>query len=154
MAEITAQMLMQRDVMSRMFVMDPMRVIPMLVLVLCESSISIPSLFQELRSLECCFSTRERFLWGRNADGLTTLALLWTFVTLFVARFPSRICGAIAFETWIVDSSLDLMSLGLWSLVTLGFERIKHVHPQLVARVKVLGTLLLNKREVPLGEEC
>ena len=35
-AEITAQMLMQRDVMSHMFVMDPMRVIPVLVLVLCK----------------------------------------------------------------------------------------------------------------------
>ena len=35
MAEITAQMLMHRDVMSRMFEMEPMRVIPVLVLVLC-----------------------------------------------------------------------------------------------------------------------
>ena len=43
MAKITAQMLMQRDVMSRMFVMDLMRVIYVLVLVLCESSTSIPS---------------------------------------------------------------------------------------------------------------
>ena len=42
-AEITAHMLMQRDVMSRMFKMDPMRVIPVIVLVLCESSTSIPS---------------------------------------------------------------------------------------------------------------
>ena len=33
MAEITAQMLMHRDVMSRMFVIEPMRVIPVLILV-------------------------------------------------------------------------------------------------------------------------
>ena len=36
MAEITAQMLMQRDVMSRMFVMDGMRMIPLLFL-FCEN---------------------------------------------------------------------------------------------------------------------
>ncbi len=42
-AETTAQMLMQREVMSRMFVMEPMRAIPVLALVLCESSTSIPS---------------------------------------------------------------------------------------------------------------
>ena len=117
MAEITAQMLMQRDVMFRMFVTDPMHVILVLVLVLCESSTSIPSLLQEFRTLERCSLARERFLWGRNADELTALALLLTFVTPFVARFSSRRCNAIAFETWIMDSSLDLMSLGLWSLV-------------------------------------
>jgi len=121
MAEISAQMLIQRDIMSRMFVMDPMRVIPVLVLVLCKSSTSIPSSLQELRSLERCSSTRERFLWGRNAYGSTVLAslLMWTFITPFVAIFPSRRCNAIAFETWIMDSSLDFMPLGSWSLVTM-----------------------------------
>ena len=44
MAKITAQMLMQKDVMPCIFVIDPMQVIPVLVLVLCESSTSIPSL--------------------------------------------------------------------------------------------------------------
>ena len=63
-AEITAQMLMQRDVMSRMFVMDPMWVIPVLVLVLCKSSTSIPNLLQEFMSLERCSLTSKRFLWG------------------------------------------------------------------------------------------
>ena len=44
MAEITAQMLMHRDVMSCMFVMDLMRAILVLVLVLCKLSTSMPSL--------------------------------------------------------------------------------------------------------------
>ena len=37
MAEMTAQMLMHRDGMSRMLVMAPMRAIPVLIFVLCES---------------------------------------------------------------------------------------------------------------------
>ena len=76
MAEITAQMLMHMDVMSLMFVMEPMRAIPVLILVLCESSTSIPSLLREFRSLEHCSSTSKRFLWGRKADGSTALASL------------------------------------------------------------------------------
>ena len=44
MAKITAQMLMQSDVMSRMFVMDLMRVIPVAVFALCKSRTSIPTL--------------------------------------------------------------------------------------------------------------
>ena len=76
MAEITAQMLMHRDVMSRMFVMEPMRAIPVIVLVLCKLSTSIPSSLREFRSLERCSSTRERFRWGRNAEGQMELALL------------------------------------------------------------------------------
>ena len=44
MAKITAQMLMQRDVMSCMFVMDLMHVIPIAVFVLCKLSTSIPTL--------------------------------------------------------------------------------------------------------------
>ena len=57
MAKITAQMLMQRDVMSRMFVMDPMSVIPVAVFVLCKSSTSIPTSVREFWSLERCSST-------------------------------------------------------------------------------------------------
>ena len=87
MAEITAQMLMHWEVMSRMFVMEPMRAIPVPVLVLCESSKSIPSSLRELRSLERCSLTSERFLWGRKADGSTALASLWTLVTPLAARF-------------------------------------------------------------------
>ena len=44
MAKITAKMLMQSDVMSRMFVMDLMRVIPVAVFALCKSRTSIPTL--------------------------------------------------------------------------------------------------------------
>ena len=62
MVEMTAQMLMHRDVMSRMLVMDPMRVIPVLILVLCESCMSIPRSLQQWRSLDHCSSTSDRFL--------------------------------------------------------------------------------------------
>ena len=63
MEESTArQMLMHRVVMSCILVMDPMRAIPVLILVLCESCTSIPSSFQELRSLDRCSLTRDRFL--------------------------------------------------------------------------------------------
>ena len=47
MAEMTAQMLMHRDVMSRMFVMEPMCAIPVLIFALCKSYTSIPSLLQQ-----------------------------------------------------------------------------------------------------------
>ncbi len=43
MAKSTAQMLMQREVMSHMLVMELMRAIPVLSFVLCKSSMSIPS---------------------------------------------------------------------------------------------------------------
>ena len=50
MAERTAQTLMQSDVMSLIFVMAPMRAIPVLNFVLCKSCTSSPSLLRELRS--------------------------------------------------------------------------------------------------------
>ena len=85
-AEITAQMMMQRDVMSRMFVMDPMCVIPVAFFVLCESSTSIPTLVREFWSLERCSLMSKRFRWGGKADGSTALASLLMFVTPLVKQ--------------------------------------------------------------------
>ena len=56
---------------------------------------------------------------GNKADGSTELASLWKFVTPFVARFPSSRCNAIAFETWVIDSSLDRMSFVSRSRITM-----------------------------------
>ena len=42
MAKTTAQMLMQSEVISHMFVMNPMHMIPVAVFVLCKSRTSIP----------------------------------------------------------------------------------------------------------------
>ena len=66
MAEITAQMFIHRDIMSRTFAMDSMRVILVAVFVLCKLSTSIPTSVQDFWSLECCSLTRERFRWGEG----------------------------------------------------------------------------------------
>ena len=115
MAEITAQTLMQRDVMSLMFVTAPMRAIPVLTFVLCESCTSIPSSLRALRSFVCWSMTSDKFRCGRNADGSTALASLWAWVIPFVVRLPRRRCDAIAFETCVIDISLDRMSCASWS---------------------------------------
>jgi hypothetical protein len=47
------------------------------------------------------------------------LASLWEFVTPLVARLPISRCDAIAFETWVIDSSLDRMSFESRSWITM-----------------------------------
>ena len=75
-AEITAQMLMHREVMSCMLVTWPIQVIDVLDLVLWTSITSIPNLLQRFRSFWSSILIRQRFLCGRKAKGLMEFALL------------------------------------------------------------------------------